>query len=246
MVTTTIANAARGARRRVRRPRGANATPDSVPLLGLGGIGVVAGRQFCLEFGDGLPAYVRIEPVSGKQRIRPLPSCLALANSPQGRRPPRKQPPRSDELCGSHLSVVVVGRRPGGPLLENARDQLAVDSLDGELPAQGLITARMGSISGLDPGTREHLVVEHPQLREPLDGSFDQVRRVGGAGQVAADLVDRPLTRLQEARRGIEHDAGIRLGRVPFEPGLPGRDSIPSTAAGHGRLLGFLDPFDRE
>ena len=52
-----------------------------------------------------------------------------------------------------------------------------VDALEPELLADRAFAARPGAVARLDPGTGERLVVEHPELEQPLDRALDELGR---------------------------------------------------------------------
>ena len=125
---------------------------------------------------------------------------------------------------------------PASSLLENGVDRGAVDALHAKLLADRPLPARSCPVARLYPGPGECLVVEDPELQQPVDGTVHEVRPVARAAEPASDLGHRALARLEEARRGIEDDLRIVDRCSPLAPLRHGL-----AAAGRAHQNGFAD-----
>ena len=100
-------------------------------------------------------------------------------------------------LCGRlvrrYRRPVLVDLDRGGrlaTLAENEIDRDPVHALLAQLLADRPFAPRPRPIARLEPGPRERLVIEHPELEHPLDRAFDEVGPVARAGQAPPDLGD--------------------------------------------------------
>jgi hypothetical protein len=191
-----------------------------------------------------LPARLRVEAVPGEEGVRPLPTLAWIRDAVQGAGVLRQQPLGGDAIRGRLIRGC--GR---AALLQDGVDRRPGDPFQPELLADRAFTAWSGSIAGLDPRTSEGLVVEHPELLEPGDGSVDQGGLVAGAGQPPPHLGDGSRARLEEPSGRLQDDlrivdglaAGLRFDRVaaaarralrrPHVPGQNGLESIRTSTS---------------
>lgn len=85
----------------------------------------------------------------------------------------------------------------------------AINALPRKLEPQSALAARPRAIPRFDPRSREGLVVEHPEVDKPGDGTLDQLVAVADAAQPSPNLADRSLAGLEEPQRRLEHDRRI-------------------------------------
>ena len=159
-----------------------------------------------------LATRLGVEAVACQERIRPLPTPTRVLDP--GERP------------GVLLHQALRGGtirwrdspRTRPPLLEHAVDYGAVDALEPQLFTERVFAAWSRSVAGLDPGTRECLIVEHTEVPEAGDGTLDQLGSIARAGQPAADLGDGPRPRLEEPGGGVQNDLWIVDRGSPLAP----------------------------
>ena len=78
--------------------------------------------------------------------------------------------------------------------------------------------ARPRPVARLDPGARERLVIEHPEVTQAGDRAVDELGPVAGTRQPPAHLGDRPRSALQEARCRFQDDIRILDRGTPLAP----------------------------
>jgi hypothetical protein len=152
---------------------------------------------------------------------------------------------RADRSVVATFAVLVVGRESPLPsFTEHEIDRLAVDPLEAQLLSDRSFAARVSTVTRLDPGPRERLVVEHPEVGHPRDRAIDKLAAVSGAGQPTTNFGHGPGPHLEEASGGLEHDRRVVDGRAPRPP-LGERLATP-LPTGHAGLLGLFDALDRD
>ena len=140
---------------------------------------------------------------------------------------------------------LLADQRPGGRLLVGGIDlverlpgDLVVDALAAQLLGQGPAGQALAGLTAGDPGPGERLVVDQPDLLEPVEQpGGDVIRDVAGgelvaqllaAARLAGELVEQDLAgdRLGVGLGDLRHRVGRRrtVGRAPGRP-LPRRAS---------------------
>ncbi len=127
-----------------------------------------------------LAADVGIEAVPSQQRIRPRPTLARVGDACQG------SSVAFEEALGG--VAVRLGTFRAASVLEDRIDRGAVDALHPELLADRPLPARPCPIARLHPGPRECLVVEDPELQQPIDGTVHEIVPVARAAEPASNL----------------------------------------------------------
>jgi len=105
-----------------------------------------------------------------------------------------------------HLAIEIGSGRGVTSLVEQEIDDLAVDTLEGELLAHGPFSPWTHPVTRLDPGMRERRVVEDPESEQAFDHTLHEVGSIAGTTQAPADLGDGTCARFEEARGVLEDD----------------------------------------
>ena len=151
-----------------------------------------------------LAAGLGVEPVAREQGVGALPTLAGVGHA--GERPliAGEQPLRGHPVGRPDLRI-----GSGTAFVEDRVDDRAVHALLSKLLPDRPLTARTSAVAGFHPGSREHLVVEHPQVRQADDRRVHQLRPVAGPGQPTAHFGFGPRSGLEEPRGGLEHDLRV-------------------------------------
>lgn len=168
---------------------------ETVDLLG-SAIVLRGDRRAPIEKGaHGARARLRVEPMTGEERIRPLATLPRIRKALEGTAMARQQAFRRHPVRRSHIAAITgaVGLDPDrrlAPLGEDEIDRCTIHALERQLGTDGAFPARPGPIARLDPGPSEALVVEDAELHHPLDGTLDELGSIAGLHEAAPNLVD--------------------------------------------------------
>ena len=178
------------------------------------------------EFRARLPTRVWIEAVPSQQRVGSLAPDARIRDAGESALVACQEPARRGQVDTDRLAVVTGGRRPVPALLDQLVDDRPVDALERQLAAECDFSARTCPVARLHPGSAKGLVVEHPQLGQPSDGPFDQLRPVARASKPPSNLGHGTGSGLQKPRSRLEDDVGVIDGS-PLAAPLLWRTPMP-------------------
>jgi hypothetical protein len=206
----------------------------SAVLVRLDGIRLACRR----ECGARLATGLGIEAVAGEEGVGALPPLAGIGDPGERALVAGEEAPGGLPIDVDAQPALIVGAagRPRGagraPFLEELVDHGPIDAFERQLPAQGDLAARSRTVPRLHPGAAEGRVVEHPQLAEPGDRAFHEVRAIAGPPEPAANLGDGPRSSLEEPGGGLQDDRRI-VDRGPLATPLVER--LPRPPLGHLR-----------
>jgi hypothetical protein len=190
------------------------------------------------ECGARLATGLGIEAVAGEEGVGALPPLTGIGHPGERALVAGEEPPGRLQIDVDDLPAIIAratGRsRAAGraAFLEELVDNGPIDAFQRELPAQGDLAAWPGTVARLHPGAAERRVVEDPQLAEPRDRAFDEVRAIAGPPEPTADLGDGARPSLEKPGGGLQDGGGV-VDRGPLA--TPLFERLPGPPVGHLR-----------